>query len=98
MLVTAMLILPPLTALELSISFRMTIIISAIFAILSVIFGIIVSFLLNLPAGGTIVMINVIFLLLINGIKKCYRHRGKTQWPEFNITSAGPLFFFYWRG
>jgi zinc transport system permease protein len=70
MLVTAMLILPPLTALQLSISFRMTIIVSAIFAILSVIAGIIVSFLLNLPAGGTIVIINVIFLLLIIGIKK----------------------------
>jgi zinc transport system permease protein len=70
MLVSAMLILPPLTALQLSISFRMTIIVSVIFAILSVICGIIFSFLLNLPAGGTIVIINILFLLLIFGIKK----------------------------
>lgn len=70
MLVSAMLILPPLTALQLSISFKVTIIVSVIFAILSVICGIIISFLLNLPAGGTIVILNVIFLLIIFGIKQ----------------------------
>lgn len=70
MLVSAMLILPPLTALQLSISFRMTIIVSVIFSILSVISGIIISFLLNIPAGGTIVIFNVLFLLIIFGMKK----------------------------
>jgi zinc transport system permease protein len=70
MLVSALLILPPLTALQLSISFRMTIIASVIFSILSVTGGIILSFLLNLPAGGTIVMLNVIFLLIVFAIKK----------------------------
>jgi zinc transport system permease protein len=70
MLVSAMLILPPLTALQLSISFRMTIITSVIFSTLSVICGIIFSFLLNLAAGGTIVIFNVIFLLIILGVKK----------------------------
>lgn len=69
MLVSAMLILPPLTALQLSVSFRMTIIASVIFSILSVICGIIFSFLLNIPAGGTIVICNVLFLLIIFGIK-----------------------------
>ena len=77
MLVSAMLILPPLTALQLSVSFRMTIIASVIFSILSVTGGIILSFLLNLPAGGTIVILNVIFLLIVFGIKKSCRHRGK---------------------
>ncbi len=77
MLVSALLILPPLTSLQLSISFRMTIIVSVIFAILSVICGIIVSFLLNLPAGGTIVIINVIFLLIIFGISRCKNNLGK---------------------
>ncbi len=71
MLVSAMLILPPLTSLQLSISFRMTIFVSVIFSILSVICGIIFSFLLNLPAGGTIVIFNVIFLLIIFGISRC---------------------------
>ena len=70
MLVSALLILPPLTALQLSVSFRMTIIASVIFSILSVTGGIILSFLLNLPAGGTIVILNVIFLLIVFGMKK----------------------------
>ncbi len=70
MLVSAMLILPPLTALQLSISFRMTIIASLIFSVLSVISGIIISFLLNLPAGGTIVIINAALLLLVFGVGK----------------------------
>ena len=70
MLVSAMLILPPLTALQLSISFRMTIIAAACFSILSVASGIILAFLLNLPAGGTIVIFNIGFLLFIFGAKK----------------------------
>ncbi len=70
MLVSAMLILPPLTALQLSLSFKMTIIAAVFFSILSVIFGIIVAFLLNLPAGGTIVIFNIGFLLFISGAKK----------------------------
>jgi zinc transport system permease protein len=70
MLVSAMLILPPLTALQLSISFRKTIVAAACFSILSVICGIILAFLLNLPAGGTIVIFNIGFLLFIFGAKK----------------------------
>lgn len=70
MLVSAMLILPPITALQLSLSFRMTIFAAAGFSVLAVISGIIVSFVLNLPAGGTIVMFNTAFLLIVFGAKK----------------------------
>jgi zinc transport system permease protein len=70
MLVSAMLILPPLTALQLSVSFRMTIIAAAFISVLSVVCGIILAFLLNLPAGGTIVIFNIGFLLFIFGAKK----------------------------
>ena len=70
MLVSAMLILPPLTALQLSVSFRMTILAAACFSTLSVICGIILAFLLNLPAGGTIVIFYIGFLLFIFGAKK----------------------------
>lgn len=70
MLVSAMVILPPLTALQLSLSFRLTIIAAVLFSILSVICGIITAFLLNLPAGGTIVLFNIGFLLFIFGAKK----------------------------
>jgi len=63
MLISALLILPPVTALQIAKSFKATIIISAISGILSVISGIFVSFVLNLPAGATIVIINFIFFL-----------------------------------
>jgi len=72
MLVTAMLIIPPLTALQFSVSFKMTIITSAIVAVISVIVGIIFSFLLNLPAGASIVLINVCFLLLSFVVKRIF--------------------------
>jgi zinc transport system permease protein len=70
MLVSAMLILPPLVALQLSLNFKMTIIAAVFFSIMSVICGIITAFLLNLPAGGTIVLFNIAFLFLIFGAKK----------------------------
>jgi zinc transport system permease protein len=70
MLVSAMLILPPVTALQLSLSFRMTIFAAVGFSVLAVISGIIVSFVLNLPAGGTIVMFNTALLLIVFGTKK----------------------------
>jgi len=70
MLVSSMLILPPLTALQLSLSFRMTIFVSVIFSILSVICGIFLAFLLNLPTGGTIVLLNIGFLLFVFGAKR----------------------------
>jgi len=70
MLVSAMLIIPPLTALQLSLGFRMTMIASVLFSILSVIFGLILAFVLNLPAGGTIVLLNIFFLLLVFGVKR----------------------------
>jgi zinc transport system permease protein len=70
MLVSAMLILPPLIALQLSLNFKMTIIAALLFSILSVICGIITAFLLNLPSGGTIVLFNIAFLFLIFGAKK----------------------------
>lgn len=70
MLVSAMLIVPPLTALQLSIGFRMTMIASVLFSVLSVTFGLILAFVLNLPAGGTIVLLNIFFLLLVFGAKR----------------------------
>jgi len=70
MLVSAMLIIPPLTALQLSVSFKMTVLAALVFSVLSVICGIIAAFLLNLPAGGTIVLINAGFLMIVFGAKK----------------------------
>jgi zinc transport system permease protein len=64
MLVSALLILPAAAALQVAKSFRAAIMIGGVTALLSVLSGIVVSFYLNLPAGATIVMVNVGFFLL----------------------------------
>lgn len=64
LLISALLILPPVTAMQIAKSFKTTIIVSALSGISSVLSGIFVSFALNLPAGATIVIINFIFFLV----------------------------------
>ncbi len=64
LLISALLILPPVTAMQIAKSFKTTIIVSALSGISSVLSGIFVSFALNLPAGATIVIINFIFFLI----------------------------------
>jgi zinc transport system permease protein len=61
MLVSALLILPAVTALQLAKGFKIAMLISVLDAIISVLLGITISFHLNLPAGATIVMVNAAF-------------------------------------
>lgn len=70
MLVSALLILPALAALQLSVGFRTTMIAAVGFACTAVVCGIIFAFLLNLPAGAMIVLFNIFFLLLVFAAKK----------------------------
>ena len=70
MLVSALLILPALTALQLSVSFLRTMIAAVGFAVGAVLSGIIFAFLLNLPAGAMIVLLNILFLLIVFTVKK----------------------------
>lgn len=64
MLISALLIIPAVSALQVARGFRTAIVASAGFAVCSVTTGIFVSFVLNLPTGGTIVIINIILFLL----------------------------------
>jgi len=64
MLISALLILPAVTALQLARSFRSTMIIASLCAIVSVVSGIMLSFFFDLPTGATIVLINLAFFLL----------------------------------
>ncbi len=70
MLISALLILPPVTALQIAKGFRMTIATSAVFATVSVVSGIFASFVLNLPTGGTIVIINIILFIAVYAVRK----------------------------
>lgn len=70
MLVSALLIIPAVTALQFARGFRTTIVISCLTGIFSVLAGITVSFVLDLPAGATIVMVNfALFLLSFAGAR-----------------------------
>lgn len=64
MLISALLILPAVSALQVARSFKSTVIASCIFATVSVLIGIFGSFILNLPTGGFIVIINFILFIL----------------------------------
>jgi zinc transport system permease protein len=64
MLISALLILPAVAALQIARSFLATIVASCCFATASVIVGIFGSFILNLPTGGAIVVVNFILFIL----------------------------------
>ena len=64
MLVSALLILPAVTALQLAKSFKIAIFLSAIISLISVIFGITISFFIDLPTGATIVLLNTFIFSL----------------------------------
>ena len=72
LLVSALLIIPPVTALQVARSFRLTIILAALFAVFSVTAGILLSFSLNLPSGGIIVLLNIVLLMLSLGWRKFF--------------------------
>ena len=61
MLISSLLILPAVSALQLARSFRACIVLAAVQGSCSVAAGIFVSFLTNLPTSATIVMINLLF-------------------------------------
>jgi zinc transport system permease protein len=63
LLVSSLLILPAVTALQLARGFREAMVIAALTGVCSVVAGIFGSLMLNLPAGAAIVMMNLLFFL-----------------------------------
>jgi len=71
LLISALIVIPVVTALQLKRSFKKTIFIAETISIFSVITGIVASFYLNLSTGGTIVLISIgIFLVSLFFNKK----------------------------
>jgi zinc transport system permease protein len=70
MLISSLLILPATTALQLKQGFKATLLFSGIFAVFSVIVGILVSIILDIPAGASIVLVSFILFLLAFIFKK----------------------------
>ena len=63
-LISALIVLPPVTALLLAKTFKQVLWISAASALLSVWCGVYLSFLFNIPSGATIILVNLFFLLM----------------------------------
>ncbi len=70
MLVSALLILPAVTALQLAKGFRPAIVIGGVVSLVSVLVGISFSFFFDLPAGATIVMVNAFIFAMSLLLKK----------------------------
>lgn len=70
MLVSALLIIPSVTALQLSKGFKTAIIVAGVISLTSLLLGINISFLVDLPTGAMIVMINVLFFIMAFVYKK----------------------------
>ena len=63
LLVSALLILPAVTSLQIANGFKTAILVACLFGVISVVGGIAISFIMNLPTGATIVMLNLIFFV-----------------------------------
>jgi zinc transport system permease protein len=70
LLISALLIVPAVAALQVARGFQATIIAAVAFAVCSVVAGIFGSFFLNLPTGGTIVVLNVAMLVAAYAFRK----------------------------
>lgn len=70
MLISALLILPAGTALQLARGFKGALVLSALAAVTAVMAGICASIVFDLPAGGAIVAVNLVFFLAAFGLKK----------------------------
>lgn len=75
MLVSSLIVLPAVTALQVAAGFRMALVLAAGSAFLSVVAGILLSFALNIPAGATIVILNFCFFLMAFFGRKALRRR-----------------------
>lgn len=63
LLVAALLVIPAAAGLQLASNFKRAILLSSLVALISVVFGLVLSFTLDLPASGTIVCLSFVFFL-----------------------------------
>ncbi len=65
LLISALVVVPVISALQFKTSFRNSIVIAEIISIFSVFAGILISFYFNLSTGGTIVMLTILVFILV---------------------------------
>ncbi len=77
LLISSLIVLPVASAMQLAKSFKQAIILALAFAELAVILGIVISYYLQLAAGGVIVLLLVLQILLVLFVKKSLVHKIK---------------------
>jgi zinc transport system permease protein len=70
MLISSLIIFPAVTALQIARGFRPAMILAAVFSVISVLVGVFVSYLWDLPTGATIVLVNFGLFAIIFIYKK----------------------------
>ena len=73
LLISSLIVIPNITAMMLGKGFKKTLLISIFIAIISVIGGILISYVMNLAPGGTIVIISVGIFLTVISIKHSFK-------------------------
>lgn len=70
LLVSALTVIPAASALQLSRNFKSTLILSSLFSLLSILSGIFLAYVFNLPASATIVFLSVFIFLVSLGLRR----------------------------
>ena len=78
-LISALIILPPVTALLLARTFKQVLCLAAALALVSVWSGVYLSFLFNIPSGATIILVNLVFLLIAFVVSRLGRGYKKEE-------------------
>jgi len=78
LLISALLVLPGITSLQVSRSLRATVLLSPLFALLSVVIGLLLSIALDTASGATIVVTGLLILLFVLALKKLASKTRKT--------------------
>ena len=80
MLVSAMIIIPPCAALQIAKNFKRALCLACAFSSASVICGIYISFIFNIPSGAAIIIVNIFILAVCTGAKKyAFKKRRTAQ-------------------
>ena len=69
LLISSLIVIPNITAMMFGRGFKKTLLISIFIAVLSVVVGIVISYVMNLAPGGTIVIISVVVFIAVISIK-----------------------------
>jgi zinc transport system permease protein len=73
LMVSSLMVVPVASSLLISKSFKNTILLSVVFALISVIAGLFTSYYFDLAPGGSIVLTSVFMLLIVLAVKKAFR-------------------------